>query len=60
MSTDRIEVHHIKYIITHPELSYEIGNTTNLCQICHKDIHRLYKNGELDYAFKPLEYKYTL
>ena len=39
----RLNAHHIKHWSTNSELRYEISNGITLCETCHKDVHKLFK-----------------
>lgn len=39
-SHKNLETHHIKPVVTHPELAYEMSNLTTVCHDCHMKIHR--------------------
>lgn len=38
-SNKNLECHHIKPVVTHPELGREISNLTTLCRMCHCKTH---------------------
>lgn len=38
-SNKELEAHHIKPVVHHPELAYDIDNITTLCHVCHKHSH---------------------
>jgi thymidylate synthase (FAD) len=38
-SNKKLEAHHIKPVVTHPELAYDIENLTTLCRKCHRKLH---------------------
>lgn len=41
----RLAAHHIYSWNTHKKLRYTISNGITLCQKCHKNFHKIYKNG---------------
>ena len=36
----RLELHHIKPVAKNPELEYDTGNVTLLCETCHEVMHK--------------------
>ncbi|KKN44543.1 hypothetical protein LCGC14_0692230 [marine sediment metagenome] len=49
-SKDNVNAHHIKSLIEHPELIFEVSNGLTLCEICHKrhtSWQRLNGNGRI-------------
>jgi 5-methylcytosine-specific restriction protein A len=37
----RLEVHHVKPVRTHPDLSYSLANLKTLCRVCHARTTRI-------------------
>lgn len=34
-----LHAHHVKFLVTHPELAFEVSNGLTLCKDCHKTLH---------------------
>lgn len=47
------EVHHIKPLVTHPELAFDWDNLAGICTICHHNIEaRVRRKIDTEYMFK--------
>lgn len=40
-TTERLTAHHVKQIVTHPELAFDVENGLTVCDSCHKGIHAI-------------------